>query len=111
MHAQSGYRICAVSNDDGSGYLNRGLITKIANNNGDDTCGKKMVFMHKYYPNAYGGEQATKAYRMWQCESFSGAMGANTDMCEFMEVNKIYKYNTVYGKYSVSKPNVNFWHN
>lgn len=111
VHAQAGYRICAVSHDDGHGYLTRGLIAKIAVKNGDDTCGKKLVWMHADYPRAYGGEQATKAFRMWQCESFSGAMGAKTDVCEFMEVNKIYKYSTVSGKYPVSSPNVTFWHN
>lgn len=122
-YAQSGYRVCAVHNDyipfsykgpNGgfSGSLfGRGLVVKVAKNNGGDTCAKKINFMYNNYTSAYPGAKAEFNTKMWACESFNAAMGAPSDVCSRMEVNKIYKFSSRYGQSAVSNPDISFWHN
>ncbi|MCL1561795.1 hypothetical protein [Xanthomonas nasturtii] len=110
VHAEAGYRICAVFQNHGNtAYTSRGLVVKVAEENGGNTCQKKIAFMNRYYRNAYN-ETANDYLSMWQCESFSGSVGTNVDLCKLMEVNKIYKYTSRYGRYT-DEPRVDFWTN
>ncbi|WEV49759.1 hypothetical protein OZX61_04685 [Acinetobacter sp. ESL0695] len=113
VHAESGYRVCgAFAYVPGSGQLTKGLVTKVSKGNGGDTCGKKVSFMTNYYANAYKGEKADQSMKMITCEDFSNHMGISGDICRSMQVNKIYKYNTIYDRNpAVKNPTVTFWHN
>lgn len=107
--AESGYRTCFVVSERD---IRHGLVAKVANANGGDTCNKKVAFMKNYYANAYSNDTGPfQDVEMLTCEKFSQivmGMGGNADMCKSMTVNKIYKYTV---KDSPSGASVKFWHN
>lgn len=121
VYAESGYRVCVVTND--TIFINpetnlvrglgRGLVVKVAKENKDNTCGKKIAFMQQNYGLAYTGYKSKYKFVMQQCEAFSEVIGLDkADICKSMEVNKIYKYSSKYGyPYGVSNPGLVFWHN
>lgn len=105
-YAEAGYRVCSVLNQSD---MRTGLVVKIAKENKDDTCSKKVNFMRSYYGNAYPGQQATFDTRLMTCEDFSqGSIRGQGDFCKSMQVNKIYKYTV---KTQNTEAGVKFWHN
>ncbi|WP_195774022.1 hypothetical protein [Acinetobacter pollinis] len=115
VYAQPGYRICIVSGDNESNlnFLEKGLAVKVANGNGNNTCEKKMNYMTKYYLYAYPEDKLTfiNAMGMAECEKVSRLIGADSNICKSMKVNKIYKYSSRYGEDAVANPSATFWHN
>lgn len=99
-HAESGYRVCFVSNISG----HKGLAAKIAKDNGGDTCSKKIAWMKANFSRAFRSDRLVKSdprrleWRMKTCESFafiaSRIRGEDWCLRNSMVVNKIYRYDS-----------------
>jgi hypothetical protein len=122
--AQSGYRLCGAWNSgeswsphgdqitrDPKSVIGTGLVAKVWMKGGE-TCSSKIAFMQEYYGSAYATSSAKRSFRMIRCEDFAAAISGNEwDPCTNFEVNKIYRYSSVYDAvHPAPFPVFSLWH-
>ncbi|MBT1608614.1 hypothetical protein [Curtobacterium flaccumfaciens] len=98
--------------------IGTGLVTKIYKD-GDDTCSKKVVFIHDNYGRAYPTSVGSFEFLSIPCEEFAQRTGMArnsgiSDPCPSMIINKIYRFTSAVDLlHPVSHPHVAAqpWHN
>jgi len=98
--AEPNYRVCGVYNSaQSTGAIGTGLVVKVWKGDDTNTCGKKIDAMRKMYPRAWRGSTAKLDYRMMRCEDFAIKTGFQSDPCDLLRVNTIYRVYSTWDLY------------